>query len=144
MSWKTYQRIWKEHNTFPAPCHFCDESVAQFGRLRRDGSIHHLDGDHSNDVPSNLAIAHRACHTSHHEKGKTRTEAERMVTSRALQGHVVAPETGAKISAALTGSKQPRATCEKCGRDIAAPHLRRHQEAGYCVTASCETDTVGT
>src|SRR3954452_15661328 len=34
--------------------------------MNTDVTLHHLDGDHSNNLRSNHAWAHRRCHKSHH------------------------------------------------------------------------------
>jgi 5-methylcytosine-specific restriction endonuclease McrA len=58
-------------------CYFCRKAlVAASGRCgNADGpkltaklTVHHKDGDHDNDVPSNRALAHRACHKAFHAR----------------------------------------------------------------------------
>jgi len=47
----------------PYACWFCGGEVT-FALV----VVHHIDGDHTNDVVSNLTAAHRSCHNGHHFK----------------------------------------------------------------------------
>lgn len=53
----------------PFDCHFCHE------RMPWLEVVHHRDGDHENNDPSNLAPAHGSCHSSHHATGRVVSEA---------------------------------------------------------------------
>jgi hypothetical protein len=62
----------------PWPCFFCGGPVEiKFKAAGRGGDrdtmlLHHIDGDHDNDDPSNWAAAHQGCHTKHHFKGRAK------------------------------------------------------------------------
>lgn len=75
--WDRWERA---GGALPAPCHFCSEPVQHRmyetvdGQMRLTGArgrsavLHHLDEDRSNNDPSNLVLAHHACHTAHHRQ----------------------------------------------------------------------------
>lgn len=94
--------------------------------LTRDEVVHHIDGDPSNDVLSNLEVMTRSEHASIHKKGNTyrlgmHNSAEQRLRSsishtgqiaspeklenmrRANLGKTLSKETKAKISASLVG-----------------------------------------
>jgi len=59
----------------PYSCYFCDQLAdpkRAWGEVYRGRCpwflIHHVDGDRTNNDPSNLAAAHKGCHDSHHDK----------------------------------------------------------------------------
>lgn len=57
-----YREVFFAYNGVgPYACAFCDEQV-DFDVV----TVHHLDHDHTNDDPENLAAAHKGCHNSHH------------------------------------------------------------------------------
>lgn len=53
----------------PWPCFWCGVLVEY-----ENVSVHHQDGDHTNDDPSNLVASHRPCHTQHHLADDSRRE----------------------------------------------------------------------
>jgi len=64
---------------FDIRCCFCNKKFtsSDFPNRRVDRvTIHHIDGNHKNNDPSNLALAHRTCHKAHHliEQRKKRGE----------------------------------------------------------------------
>ena len=62
-----YTLIFVAHNgPGPWPCYFCAEPVA----LESVFTVHHLDHDHDNHDPPNLAAAHPGCHIGHHKRGR--------------------------------------------------------------------------
>jgi hypothetical protein len=74
-----YREIFFAHNgTGPYPCRFCAEEVSMEEVL-----VHHVDDDHTNGAPENLAAAHRICHTGHHKKGVPHTDQARKSNSEA-------------------------------------------------------------
>lgn len=103
----------------PYPCTFCGELIQfdDFDKATRNPKktqtrpyvlVHHLDGDHHNDIASNLGAAHRSCHNGHHSREnkmwRNGHTAEAIAKrSAALRGRPLSEETKAKISAALTG-----------------------------------------
>ena len=65
---REYVRIFLDtYGPFPHPCHWCQEVIPEYGGVFADAAIiHHLDHDHYNNVPGNLAPGHRRCHVAHH------------------------------------------------------------------------------
>lgn len=65
-----YRRVFHEHNgNGPWSCYSCGDEVVQIGRDSRDsrdGNIHHLDDDVTNDMPANLVMMHADCHQRWH------------------------------------------------------------------------------
>lgn len=58
-----------QNDTGPWACYFCPELVVEYGGIGgRNLVVHHLDGDHANNDPANLASAHWDCHASHHAR----------------------------------------------------------------------------
>jgi len=86
----------------PHACFFCKKMIA--GRY----VVHHVDGDHLNDSPGNLAAAHSRCHNSHHMKGNKRRA-----------GKVLTAEHRAAISRANIGNKHTT------GRTLTMEHRRK-------------------
>lgn len=120
-----YRRVFvAAHGPWPHSCFFCGEPVS--GRTIPFDSaaavVHHLDGDHSNDDPANLAAAHRRCHSAYHvrEWWKDPEYRAKMVAANrgrrhspeaiermreAHRGERRSPETRAKLSASLKGNQ---------------------------------------
>ena len=66
-----YASVFFLHNgPWPQPCYFCGEIITSSGpRVKgKTPIIHHIDGDHSNHDPANLAATHPGCHSAHHGK----------------------------------------------------------------------------
>lgn len=64
-------------------CYFCHGALIEAEKVVRDGdgtaeplavavTIHHLNGDHGDSSAGNTALAHTACHKSHHAKHMVR------------------------------------------------------------------------
>jgi hypothetical protein len=123
----------------PAPwmCGYCDTLIHQFGKDSDDGQVHHIDGDHENDEPSNLAIIHCACHTKLHRIGYKHTQETRDKIANAHKGISKSPEHIAAIKAnhvGMLGKTQSPETREKQsaahrGRPKSAEHRVRLSEA---------------
>lgn len=54
-------------------CHFCEQPVftamlsgKEWYGIQKLVTIHHIDGDHHNDAPNNLAPCHVSCHRAYH------------------------------------------------------------------------------
>lgn len=66
----SHRRVHREHyGSGPWPCYFCGELVQPWEEdqdTKTRECVHHIDGDHSNDSPKNLAAAHWSCHSSFH------------------------------------------------------------------------------
>lgn len=102
-----YQRVFVEANGVgPWPCYGCDELVVEL-------NVHHIDGDHTNDDPDNLAAVHHPCHMRLHHAGKPRSAETRMKIARAHQGKVLSPEHAAKARVAFKGRKHSEETKAK-------------------------------
>lgn len=65
---RVYVRIFMDtYGPFPHPCHWCGESIPEYGGVFADAAIiHHRDHNHDNNDPANLAVGHRRCHGEHH------------------------------------------------------------------------------
>jgi len=71
------------------------------GRVKGCGVVHHKDEDRSNNDISNLAVMHRECHVSHHNKGKKwppMTDEERKKRSIRQKEVFANPELREKLS----------------------------------------------
>lgn len=98
----------------PWMCWFCGENVHldwsnPFRRGRRSLAIHHLDGNHGNDVPSNLVPAHGSCHSRYH--------------GYLGVGRIVSNETREKIRRANTGRTYRKRTREE--RAVISENVRQ-------------------
>lgn len=151
---KRARRAFIEHNgSGPWQCYSCTKLVLKIGRDSRDGNIHHLDDDVTNDVPTNLVMMHADCHQRFHGPP---TEDERRRISAKLKGRP-SPTKGMKFSAevnakksmpgelnpfygrkhssdALAVMRQPRRrrVCPDCGVEYALNWLARHKQEGKC------------
>src|SRR5262245_45892187 len=86
------RRIYVEnYGEGPWLCGMCDEVIREISR--KDGTIHHIDENQTNNEITNLVILHKRCHNKHHNTGRT---------------HVTSDETRAKISASKLGQPSPR------------------------------------
>lgn len=103
---KIYHPIFLNANG-PGPwaCYGCGEDV-------HDLLVHHIDRNHKNNAPDNLAAMHSSCHMSLHLKGTTKTPEHRAKLAAALAGKPLPQETRLKISAALKGRPKPPRTDE--------------------------------
>lgn len=119
----------------PWPCSFCGELVHQLGRRRREGNIHHLDEDMTNDSPENLAIGHHACHARHHAM---RRDMSSLVKQQWIDGkHVFIPQSAEvrhRQAQSLTGRTVPTEVRKKIsatlkGRSLSEPHRASIREA---------------
>jgi len=97
--------FYKTYGYGPWTCHFCGKTVRT--RSRQDGHIHHIDGDHNNNDPTNLAPTHMACHQRHHKAGKDSprkgailSQETRNKIAEKLRGRKLSPEVRANMSAA--------------------------------------------
>ena len=70
--------------------------------------VHHKNGVTTDNAPSNLAPIALAAHTSLPHRGKPKTPEWRAKIALGLLGHMVSPETRAKISAKLRGRPRNR------------------------------------
>lgn len=127
-----YRLIWIEDggNRLPHPCFFCEEPVTQWGRLRDDGLIHHVDDDPTNNVHENLVVAHRSCHTSYHSSSRPRTLEQRQRVRHALVGVPHSTERRSNQSVAnkrvWASKKNVRTPCPYCKKPYGHNWLTRH------------------
>lgn len=98
----------------PWRCFFCEEETVKFdlappgrGGHRDSPTLHHIDGDHANDVPENWAWAHNSCHTSFHSKGRTPSELANRMASERMKARMAAM-TSEERSAAGTRAVRAR------------------------------------
>lgn len=113
-----YRRVFvAAHGPLPHPCHFCGDPVTRWGQRSWDGNIHHVDGDHTNNDPANLAAAHPLCHISYHATGR-----------------VMSMESSERKRAA----SQVRTACPDCGVLYNPVWLKRHVNIGKCVDPTPE------
>lgn len=152
---KRTRRVFEAANGVgPWLCHSCSESVVQIGRDSRDGNIHHLDEDVTNDSADNLVMMHADCHQRFH--GPPTADERRRISAK-LKGRP-SPTKGMKFSAevnakksmpgesnpfygqkhssdTLTVMRQPRRrrVCPDCGVEYALNWLTRHKQEGKCI-----------
>lgn len=105
-----YRRVFQDaYGRGPHPCYFCH------GVMPWPEVIHHVNGDHYDNVESNLAPAHAGCHTAYH------VSLDPMAQSRSEQTRV-------SVTAKWTRRK-PLLRCATCGSEMTPGWLERH-----CVT----------
>jgi uncharacterized protein (UPF0212 family) len=119
-----YRTIWIDaYGDLPHPCYWCREPVTFWsGRAKLGGIVHHLDEDHSNNVLSNLAVGHHACHSRYHGATNTMT-----------------PEGRARQAERLR-AKTP---CPDCGVEFNDAWMARHVRLGRCVNPTVEQIAAG-
>ena len=111
-----YHRIFFAANGFgPYTCFHCGQPV-YFDEV----IIHHLDHDHWNDDPDNLAAAHPPCHISHHHNGKAVTAHARLNMSRSHSGARLTAEHRRNIGLSLIGREIPQAARDKASLTMLA------------------------
>jgi hypothetical protein len=116
------------HGPFPHDCCFCGEQVEPWsGHDGRSPVVHHVDGDHFNNVLENLASAHAGCHTGHHKTGMTFTPEALEKMAAAKRGTPLTPQHCANVSAALKGRPKSPEHVEKVrqalvGRPLSPEH----------------------
>lgn len=143
---RAYVRIFLDtYGPFPHTCHWCEEIIPEYGGVFADAAIiHHLDHDHDNNDPANLAPGHRRCHVEHHGEdvsdeiraqlsafqrefqNRPEVRARNSAAQKRVQKEVQnRPEVKAKVSAA---AKRQHATdrdptpCPACGRTCVGRH----------------------
>ena len=65
--------------------------------------IHHMDGNHGNDVVENVQWLCHPCHSRHHQTELMRSAERRANLSASAMGRIISQEQRAKTSAALMG-----------------------------------------
>lgn len=98
--------VFLENNTDPPwLCIECGSAVTLKQLL-----VHHLDENHFNDDPSNLAPVHRSCHASIHQRGKpshmkgrTQTPHQKQVAARTSHERIWSMDSRQKVGDALRG-----------------------------------------
>jgi dCMP deaminase len=112
--------VWKEYHTKysrifvdaygmgPHACHFCHEMMTFVE------TVHHIDHDHSNDDPTNLAASHQGCHLTYHNSNKINEVVQSTVSSRSVVKTIV--------------RVKPLIVCPTCGLKTTPGWLKRHVE----------------
>lgn len=93
------------YGPLPQPCYWCWEPVEFF--TTRDpwgGVVHHLDHDHGNNDPDNLAFAHVACHSAYHNQGKKMSASAKKAIATAVTVWNADPTNKARKHEALKAS----------------------------------------
>jgi hypothetical protein len=105
----------------PYPCVFCERSVDMVTELH----VHHLDHNHDNNDPDNLAATHTGCHTSYHQSIRWRSPEERFKQGAHSRGKKHPPDCG--HCAAVRGKKRPDTSVRMKGNQYwkALPAERR-------------------
>lgn len=122
----------------PWPCEFCTEPVwFSVDEVRITGKralfVHHLDGDHSNDVLANLAPAHSGCHARHHHTGRRK-------------GIPISAAQRAKISATMKGRPGPPKSAthrERIAASVKASHKRTSRPHKESTKAKISATMIG-
>lgn len=119
----------------PWQCYFCGADVAfqvespGQGTRRETPVMHHIDGDHENNDPSNWAWAHNGCHVRYHMTGNIPSELTRKRQSEAAKGRVFGPRRRDNIA---RGSKEfqrvTRDKCDECGKVSTPQAIGSHQK----------------
>ena len=109
---QTARKILRDrYGTLPWPCYLCDDPI------REKPHVHHIDGNHGNDNPENLAAVHLLCHNRHHQPWKYITDDGRRRLSEAAiknrpwtypnpghTGHTHSAASRKKMSESLKGN----------------------------------------
>jgi hypothetical protein len=137
----------------PWNCYTCSILVIKIGRDTWDGNIHHIDGDVTNDVASNLVMMHTICHQQLHgpptDDQRRRISAKLKGRPSPTKGMTFSAETNAKKS--MPGERNPffgkhhtletrelmrqprrRMICPDCQHTYALNWLTRHKKEGKC------------
>lgn len=95
-----YRRIFvDEHGIGPHRCYFCEVVMPELE------AIHHLDGDHDNNVVVNLAAVHSRCHLTYHNQGRKQSREQ------------------------IVKVHGPRVKCPTCGIESTRAGMGRHRSA---------------
>lgn len=122
----TYSRIFVDiYGMGPHTCYFCEETMMVIE------TVHHIDHDHSNDDPVNLAAAHECCHMAYHKTNK--------IYRRAPHQKRLSP----RLSVTRRWERvKPLISCRTCGLKTTPGWLRRHADStGHDGTAYDEWRT---
>lgn len=93
----------------PWPCHGCGKPVAIEAFV-----VHHLDDDHTNNDPENLAAMHRPCHIRHHRTGTKKSAEHRRKMGEARRGKPLTEEHRRKVGDAL---RKPWSAARRAAHD---------------------------
>lgn len=120
--------------------------------------IHHKDGNHYNDDPSNLQLLCNSCHARHHRtgakmsdvtkeklkhtffgskppwnKGKTMREESKQKLSLAQKGLVKRSDAfKLNLSSFWAGKPKRRCSCLLCHKEVTANHITQHLKGKKC------------
>ena len=138
----------KANGDLPHDCADCGDPILEWGTGSEHGNIHHIDGDWTNNDPSNLEPMHVRCHHSHHwddtlgEYSRSpKSDKVRAKISASLTGRTDPPEVRRRKSEAAKasyaagrksaggrpkGSIDATAPCEICGHGVTPANMERH------------------
>lgn len=113
-------RVFIDHNGLgPHRCHFCDVVMPKVE------AVHHLDHDHSNNIPENLVASHSGCHSQYHNSHPTRY---------ANVGPQKTPSPRKTITTKWERRK-PLLKCDECQLETTPGWLKRHGDVvGHSVS----------
>lgn len=113
----------------PYRCHGCGFEIS----FRENFDVHHIDGNHDNQSPENLAAMHNSCHIRIHRTGKIASAETRAKMSAAFKGRKLSKAHVASIARGHTGLKRSadaraRMSAAQKGRIVSAQHRQKISE----------------
>ena len=68
---------------YKVKCFFCHNLLVESDPLKI--TVHHMNGDHNDDDPENLALSHEKCHRGHHAKLNLHKKKEESTIEQSLE-----------------------------------------------------------
>jgi hypothetical protein len=122
-------------------CYFCGKPIIEKSGKKTDSlAIHHLDGNHDNDIPENRAECHYGCHSKYHsltEDGQKRWEAVLKI-----RHSFTSEETKLKLSKAMKGKSWhpyiPHIFSEEARKKLSERNIGNKFSLGYRFSAEAK------